>query len=75
MTGEMSAGEVTEQNYPALFKLKDMLQKEGIFCDARPFDQYRGLPDRLIENSLMRLRTPPFVFSEFKIALRVNTFN
>ena len=42
MTGEMSASEVTEQNYPALFKLKDMLQKEGIFCDARPFDQYCG---------------------------------
>ena len=42
MTGEMSASEVTKSNYPSLFKLRDKLRKEGIHCDALPWDKYQG---------------------------------
>ena len=42
MTGEMSASEVTPENYPELFKLKRKLYLRGINCRAEPFDKYTG---------------------------------
>jgi hypothetical protein len=42
MTGEMSAAEVTRDNYPELFALRDALRRRGIKSEPRPFDQYQG---------------------------------
>lgn len=38
----MSASEVTPENYPELFKVKEKLAFTGISCEARPFDQNQG---------------------------------
>jgi hypothetical protein len=29
-------------NYPHIFNLADMLKKEGVNCDVKPFDVYQG---------------------------------
>ena len=42
MTGEMSAAEVTRENYPELFALRDALKRWDIASTPRPFDQYQG---------------------------------
>ena len=42
MTGEMSAAEVTSENFPGLFELADGLAAAGIEAHPRPFDQYLG---------------------------------
>jgi hypothetical protein len=42
MTGEQSASEVTPENFPELFKFKDVLENKGISCQAKPFDKYQG---------------------------------
>lgn len=42
MTGEMSQSEVTRENFPELFALRDALKRRGIESTPRAFDQYRG---------------------------------
>lgn len=42
MTGEMSSSEVTPDNYPDLFELKENLESIGVKAEARPWDQYLG---------------------------------
>ncbi|MGH9316349.1 MAG: hypothetical protein ACRD1P_04505 [Thermoanaerobaculia bacterium] len=38
----MSQSEVTRENFPDLYDLKDVLQAEGIVADVWAFDQYQG---------------------------------
>ena len=42
MTGEMHSSEVTPDNYPDLFELKENLESMGAKVEARPFDKYQG---------------------------------
>lgn len=42
MTGEMSQAEVTRENYPELYALRDALKRRGIASEPRAFDQYQG---------------------------------
>jgi hypothetical protein len=42
MAGEMGADEVTRENYPDLFQLRDELAAAGVESEPRPFDQYQG---------------------------------
>lgn len=42
MTGEMSQSEVTRDNYPELYALRDALKRRGIASEPRAFDQYQG---------------------------------
>lgn len=43
MTGEMSESEVTRDRFPALFKLKDEINRRfDVDVEARPHDQYQG---------------------------------
>ena len=51
MTGEMSQGEVTRDNFPGLFQLMDGLQRLGIKSKPRAFDQYQG-PYLAVRNDL-----------------------
>ncbi len=51
MTGEMRQSEVTKENYPDLFKLRDALHRRGIPSEPRPFDIYQG-PYLAVRNDL-----------------------
>lgn len=42
VAGEMSQSEVTRENYPGLFALRDALKRRGIVSYPRAFDQYQG---------------------------------
>jgi hypothetical protein len=42
MTGEMAQSEVTRENYPELYALRDALKRRGIKSQPRAFDQYQG---------------------------------
>ena len=42
MTGEMSKEEVTRDNYPELFQVKEVLVGHDVGCQELPFDQYQG---------------------------------
>jgi len=42
LTGEMDASEVTRDNYPELFQVKDVLIDQVVDCKELPFDTYQG---------------------------------